>query len=129
MTTFERCEHTRTSKLGKLVEIPASIVRLKANRLSEEEIKARRTASWKRWYENNKEKVAADVRRRYHENREKILQDLREQRAAQPVEQRKSYYVKTNRIFKKEAAALAAALKDIKLVTLDFLLSNISLQV
>jgi hypothetical protein len=56
MATFERCEHTRTSKLGKLVEIPASIVRLKATLLSEEEKKARRDASWRRWYENNKEK-------------------------------------------------------------------------
>ena len=127
MATFERCEHTRTSKLGKLVEIKASIVRLSATRRSEEEKKARRYASWKRWYENNKEAVAEASYKRYHEKREKILQ----QREAEPPKEpkQKKGYMKTNKIFKKEAAALAAALKDIKLVTLDFLLSNISLQV
>jgi len=132
MATFERCEHTRGTQSGKVVEVRASIVQRTAPILSEEERKERRTASWRVWYEKNREKVAEASYKRYHENREKILQNLREQRAAQPPKEpkkKKSGYVKTNKIFKKEAAALAAALKDIKLVTLDLLLSNISLQV
>ena len=132
-TIFERCEHERGTSTGKVVTIKATIVRRNTGLgdLSPEERKERKNAAYRRWYERNKEKAIALSKERYYKNKDIILQTLKEQREAErPAEAPpKRGYVKTNKIFKKEAAALAAALKDIKLVTLNFLLSNFSLQV
>ena len=108
-TIFERCEHERGTSTGKVITIKATIVRRNSGLgdLTPEERKERKNAAYRRWYERNKEKAIALSKERYYKNG----------------------YVKTNKLFKKEAAALAAALKDIKLTTLDCLLSNFSLQV